>query len=455
MVERAGLERALAELYAAGVFVTQEEFKGRQPIRRPGLEFVAHSADFDNPVTPRDYEAQTGGSSGAVTTVVLNLDLMAYESIYLEEVLHAFNAVDRPVGLWRSVPPISTGLSHVLRFSRLEVPIDRWFSQNRSGRDKHAVLLESILETLARHGRLVPSPEYVPQGEAVRVARWLAEKRRQGNPALLDTNASAGVRVCLAASAARLDIGGTLLVLGSEPYTAAKARVVADVGASAISRYSMTEVGNVGTACAAAAHHDDLHLLTDKLALIRPSPGSGGTGSFCFTTVLRFCPKLMINVDSGDSGNVELFDCGCPIGELGLTTHLSRVRSHRRFTGEGMNYFGGDLLKLVDEVLPRRFGGHPTDYQLVEEEEHGVTKVSIVIAPGVGELNESAVIMAAHDYLSEVAGGRALAAYWKDGETFRVVRRAPLTTSSAKILPLITLAQAKAVRAASESQKSP
>jgi hypothetical protein len=42
-----------------------------------------------------------------------------------------------------------------------------------------------------------------------------------------------------------------------------------------------------------------------------------------------------------------------------------------------MNFLGTDLLRLIDEVLPARFGGAPTDYQFVEREDergcHGST----------------------------------------------------------------------------------
>ena len=40
LVEDLGLEEALERLYDAGVYVTQDEFKGRQPIRRGALVLV-------------------------------------------------------------------------------------------------------------------------------------------------------------------------------------------------------------------------------------------------------------------------------------------------------------------------------------------------------------------------------------------------------------------------------
>src|SRR5262245_8959538 len=56
-----GLSATLEQLYEAGVYVTLEEFKGRRPIVRSGLEIHPQPGDFDNPLTAKQYEARTGG----------------------------------------------------------------------------------------------------------------------------------------------------------------------------------------------------------------------------------------------------------------------------------------------------------------------------------------------------------------------------------------------------------
>jgi hypothetical protein len=40
-------------------------------------------------------------------------------------------------------------------------------------------------------------------------------------------------------------------------------------------------------------------------------------------------------------------------------------------------------------VLPARFGGNPTDYQFVERERHGLPKVSLVVSPHIGSLDQT------------------------------------------------------------------
>jgi hypothetical protein len=74
-VMRDGLEAALERIYEAGVYMTPEEFKGRRPIRRQGLELKVDPHDFDNPLIVGHFEARTGGSSGAAIPVPVDVRL--------------------------------------------------------------------------------------------------------------------------------------------------------------------------------------------------------------------------------------------------------------------------------------------------------------------------------------------------------------------------------------------
>ncbi|MGH7892024.1 MAG: hypothetical protein ACREN0_07120, partial [Thermodesulfobacteriota bacterium] len=285
-----------------------------------------------------------------------------------------------------------------------------------------------------------PEPEYAPLENAFEVSRWLARKKADGTPAFLDTQASAAVRACMAAVEEGLDISGTCFCIGGEPYTKAKAEVISGTGCLAVNRYSMTELGNIGIACADPADFDDIHIFTDKVAVIerQKSLGAGelSVGALVYTTILPSCPKLMLNVESDDYGVLEDRHCACPIGGLGFTTHLSQIRSYEKLTSGGVTFLGTELLRLIEEVLPKRFGGHPTDYQLAEEEEGGIPKVDIVVSPRVGVVDENAVVTAMLQALRAYPGGDVMSEQWEQGRTLRVVRREPYTTASAKILPL-------------------
>jgi len=102
-----------------------------------------------------------------------------------------------------------------------------------------------------------------------------------------------------------------------------------------------------------------------------------------------------------------------------------------------MTFLGSELISLVEDILPSRFGGDPTDYQLVEEEEGGLPKVSIAVSPRVGDIDERQVILTVLDRIRSYPGCKSMMAdLWRDGQTLRVVRREPFVTGAAKILPL-------------------
>ncbi len=455
LVEGSGLEGALSRLYDAGVYLTLPEFKGRRPIARPGgLEIASTWRDFDNPLLRSHYEGRTSGSRGVGTRVLIDLDLLGHEAAYYHRVMDAFGlGRDRPIGLWRAVPPVASGLKAVLRYGKIGRAVERWFTPSRFGGEgfgdlKFALLTRYTILVGRLGGRRLAYPEFTPKEQASKVARWLARKRAEGRPALLDASASAGVRACLAAREEGLDIAGTFFRFGGEPLTAAKARAVADAGGRVCCHYSMAEVGLLGVACGDPSDLDDVHLVTDKVAAIQREKEVGGSGlrvpALIYTTLHPSCPKLMLNVESDDYAVVEERTCGCPLGRLGLSTHLRRIRSYEKLTSEGVTFIGSDLVSLLEEVLPGRFGGHPTDYQLVEEENGaGIPRVSILVSPRVGRVDEAAVVAAVRAALrAHPDGGAEMDDQWRQGGTLRVERRDPHATISAKILPLHILSQA-------------
>jgi hypothetical protein len=444
-VRQSGVEETLERLYAAGVYVSFEEFKGRAPVRRAGLEFQPRPSEFDNPLLARDYELRTGGSRGTGTRIVVDFDLLTHESAY--NFLTALNlgVTDRPVAIWYSVPPTVSGMKHVLRNAKIGHPVRRWFAQNRLSPHPRNLKFYVFTQYAVRASRFtrnpLPSPEYTPLPEAARVAEWLAARVREGSPAELHTRPSSGVRVCMAAKERGYDIAGTLFRFNSEPYTPAKAEVVRAAGARAAVQYSLAEIGNIGLACAKPAALDDVHVATDKLAVIQHEkvlPGAdAAVPALLYTTLLTCSPKLMLNVESDDYGILEQRRCGCLLDDVGLHLHLSGIRSYDKLTSEGMTFLGSELISLVDEVLPSRFGGHPTDYQFVEEEDGALPRVNLVISPRVGALDEAEVVGAVISVLRSYPSCKKLMAdVWRDGKTLRLVRREPYQTAAAKILPL-------------------
>ena len=443
LVREEGVEGALERLYDEGVYVTLEEFKGRRPIQRLGLHLPVRAKDFDNSLLAAHYETHTGGSRGVGTRLLIDLDLLTHEAASHSLFLTAFDLWDRPMGLWRPAPPGGAGMKKVLHHTKLGQPTERWFTQNKAmwrPNTLKCILFTGYTVYSSRlWGRPLPVPEHVPLAQASKVARWLAIKTKEGTPAHLDTNASCGVRVCLAAKEQGLDIAGTFFRFGGEPYTPAKAQVVAETGSHAVCHYSMGEIGHIGVACADPAVLDDVHLLRDKLAVIQRKKSVGASGrrvdAFIYTTLLPLCPKIMLNVESGDYGVLTERSCDCPLEAAGFHQHLHTIRSYEKLSSEGMTFMGDELIKVVEEVLPAEFGGHPTDYQFVEEEESGLTKVGIYVSLRVGKVDESELITTVLRVLG-TKNNKMMANIWQDGETLRVVHREPYATGAAKILPL-------------------
>jgi len=443
-VREHGLEATLSDLHDSGVYVTLDEFKGRRPIVRHGRSLETRSHDFDNPLSRRHIASRTGGSRSTGTRVYLDLSHYEQDALYDRLFLEAFGLTGRPWAVWRPLPPFGAGIKSILSHAKLGHPGGRWFSQTRfrlgSGSWKHETLTAVLLGGSRVLGRPLPRPEHVPLAEAWRVAEWLASCKERGTPGWLNTNSASGVRVAMGALDRDFDIAGTVFRLGGEPLTSGKAEVIGSTGSRAVCHYSMGEIGRLGIACAAGDAVDDVHILTDKLAVLQRDRVGGTGGSVpvnVYTTLLPTTPKLMVNVESDDHGVLARRRCGCLLDELGFDLHLHTLRSWEKLTSEGMNFLGADLMRLVDDILPSRFGGGATDYQFLEEEEGGLPKVTLLVSPRVGALDEGAVLDVILGFLDSAPGpSGGYGNRWREGRTLRVRREEPVATGASKVLAL-------------------
>lgn len=448
LIRREGVEGALERLYDAGVYVSLDEFKGRKAIVRGSLRLEVTARDFDNPLTTAHYAAQSGGSRSSGTRIAIDLAHNERSAIYDLLLFETHGVLDRPYVIWQPTLPYGAGMNAVLRYAKLGRSAARWFAQNQApslGQSwQHGWLTRFLVLALRWHGRPVLPPQHVPLGQAEQIAACLAALKGRGTPALVNTNASSGTRVCMAAAARGLDIAGTMFRLGGEPLTPTRARVVAASGSRVVTVYGMGEIGRIGLPCAHGDEVDEVHLLLDKLGVIHRlrSPRAGGppVAVNVYTTLVSSTPKLMLNVESDDFGQLQRRSCGCLLGQLGLDLHLHTIRSHEKLTSEGMNFLGHDLIRLVEEVLPARFGGGPTDYQFVEDEDaHGLPDVQLVVSPRLGRVSERAVVDSVVHFLNDLPGGGGrYGERWREGQTLRVIRTEPHATSASKIMVLHT-----------------
>ncbi len=157
-------------------------------------------------------------------------------------------------------------------------------------------------------------------------------------------------------------------------------------------------------------------------------------------TTLRVTTALvLLNVSLGDRAVIDRRQCGCPLEAQGWPTHLSAIRSHEKLTAGGMTFLDSDVIQILEDVLPARFGGGPTDYQLVEEETaEGFPRVRILVDPAVGALDVADV---AATFLGALAHGspteRVMVEEWRRAGLPRVERRPPLVSGGGKILHLV------------------
>lgn len=327
MLKRRGLEGTLRALREAGVYVTFEEFKGRKPIVRHGHEIPVTTWDFDNPITRRHFSYQTGGSTGAASSVCADVDYVA-EQVPHDLILEAADGtLDAPLALWRGILPDNVLAGMLRRACTTRKQAERWFSPIGWRDSKHwfkyAAATCYTLFWMGLYGMQVPFPEVVKVDQALVVARWMAEMVKEHGTCMLSTTVSRAVRACLAAQEAGLDLTGATIRVGGEPPSPAKLRQMERVGARHNPIYVMMECGIIASGCRHPVDGTDVHLLKDAFALFTYPHTVEKIGitvpAFNLTTLLPTAPKLMLNVQMDDYGIVEERHCGCELEDYGFT----------------------------------------------------------------------------------------------------------------------------------------
>jgi hypothetical protein len=447
MVRDRGVEDTLRALRGAGVYISFEEFKGREPLVRDGRVIPLLPRDFDNPYLRRHYESETGGSTGAGTRVAHELDHLAALAPPMMLTCDIHGVLDVPTAIWRGILPDGSGINNVLRAAHCGRPPDKWFSpvgpSHLRPSLKHLLATYYTVVVGRLFGARLPWPEVVPIDRAGVVARWAAEQLARRGACLVCAPVSRALRVCVAAREAGLDLTGATFMIAGEPPTPAKVEGITRTGARCFPTYGLAETGRIAMGCGRPADANDLHLLTDAFALIpwprRVLPGSDlEVPAFNLTSLLSTTPKILLNVEIDDYGVIEQRRCGCPLEAIGYTQHLREIRSFRKLTGEGVTLLGSDMLRILDEVLPARFGGSPLDYQLMEaEDEQGFTRLDLVVSPRIGLRDEGAVLEAVMQALRESSVmADSARAIWDQARTLRIKRMEPVWTARGKLMPL-------------------
>lgn len=445
LLKREGLEGTLQQLRRDGVYVSFEEFKGLAPIVRGSQTIHATLSDFDNPTAGRYYSTTTGGSTGPGRRV--RLDLEHLEALLPGRIVvrHVQGVRGLPAASWSDIPP-GGGLKGVLLHAAAGGDATHWFTARLAGRNGAALrfrLATHATLTVARlSGASVRWPRYLPFDKAESLARWAHEQVQRAGGCSIHASVSRILRIAVAATDAKIDLTGVVLRGGGEPPTLAKVSQIVQTGATFRSSYAFSEVGSVGTSCMNSDEPNDQHFMRDHLAMIqasRPVPGFAmEVPAFCFTSLLSSAPKLLFNVESDDYGVVDTKPCGCMWESLGFPEHLREIRSFRKLTGEGVTLVGSDMERILDELLPARFGGSALDYQFAEEEdERGFTRLTLRVSPHVTLPDESEAVEFVLRALEDSgAAGMMAQSTWRQAGTLRIKREVPTMTARGKLMPL-------------------
>ena len=116
-----------------------------------------------------------------------------------------------------------------------------------------------------------------------------------------------------------------------------------------------------GPACGAAEVPDEVHLYDDLHAVIQ----AGDTASradlppatLLLSSLRAAEPFVLLNVSFGDQAVMTRRTCGCYLERLGWRSHLHTIRSFEKLTAGGMTVLDADVVRILEDLLPARFGG--------------------------------------------------------------------------------------------------
>jgi hypothetical protein len=395
-----------------------------------------------NPLTAGSLLAHTSGAGGASTAVPVDLASVRDRAVNTFLALDARGGADWDKAIWGIPGRLVTS---AIRYSTFGKPVTRLFlladpaAAGLHPRYRWSLRLTRAASLVA--ARPLPRPTLAPMAKPSRVVEWMAATLRRGRTPHLWTFASAGVALCDAARAQGLDLTGAQATVTGEPITAGRRAVYAAAGMHAVPDYGSAEVGGSLThGCLRPTAPDDMHFFQDLHALVRVEGGAGPLpdGALLVTSLRETAPLILLNMSMGDRGDVSAGRCGCPLDALGWSPHLSNIRSFEKLTAGGMTFLDTDVIRVLEEVLPARFGGGVLDYQLVEEDGPGDhPQLRLLVHPRIGAVDGDAVVAT---FLAAVGSGpaaeRLMGAVWRDAGFMRVERRPPLATSAGKILHL-------------------
>lgn len=439
LVRQEGLEGALLKLFHAGVYLTVDEYKGRRSVVRGSTSIDIAPHLLHNPLVVPQFHSVTSGSRSVSTPVPLDLSCIRDRAVNMFLSLDARGGSGWRNAVWGGMP----GFAPLLWYSACRVPAARWFTlvgpktPNISRKYRWKFLAIAWVSRLASFGKL--SPKYAPIDAPLPIARWMEQTLKAGRIPHLWTYSSSVIRLCRAAEEAGIDLAGAQFTMTGEPVTEARLMAIRRMNAVAVPDYGSVDSG--GTAaygCLSPQAPDDVHVFSDLNALIQADAPPFPPGALLLSSIRLTTPFIFLNMSMGDCATLTSRKCSCPMEELGWRTHLHTIRSFEKLTAGGLTFMDTDVIRIMEEVLPHRFGGRPSDYQLVEEPaDDGRPRLRLLVDPCVGPMDSKAVSAI---FLEALGTGsqteQLMVQQLREKRILEVERKTPYATSSGKILHL-------------------
>jgi hypothetical protein len=444
LVGKGGIEGALGDLYDAGVYVTHDEMKGCEPIRRGSKTFAFKPADFANPVFGGHVHGHSSGSTGRATNVPVNFAHFKERSYQHRAFVWALRMLDGRLALW--LPPTYSMVAHTLKFSHAGWLPRRWLCQVAPADIRTSAGYRLQVFGLIGLSRLLgtrwPLPRHVPLSHPGPVVEWAVSVASSGRPAIIDTYPSSAVRAALWAHRRGISLDNVGFTVAGESLTAARRKAIERTGARLLNIYGTVEQGLMAGGCQRPEGADDMHIFTDIFAVIsreRRLPDGNAVDALVVTDFSRTGPQTALNLETGDCGVLERRACGCPWKEAGYALHLRDVWSYAKLTTEGLTFDGAEVFDIIERALPARFGGCTGDYQLIARPDvGGTTRYLLAVSPSVGDVDAAAV---REEFLRAISGSGStahfIAEFLHRAHQLRVVRRPPVVLPSGKSLPVL------------------
>lgn len=449
-VKRDGLDAALQGLLREGVYLTLDEFRCNTPIVRGGKHIPATMADWDSAAAGGPFVNYSSGSSGGGSLRTQQSLKSASFGMSGGQLMKAeFRLDQRASVVILPILPTSMGLGMCVGTAGVGYPPERWFalrgSMRRNGPYRAATA--AVVARLRLAGANIPYPTYLDQDDFSPVAEFLARRKKEGTQGGMIGMVSSITRASAAALDRGLDIGGTFAIVTGESLTDAKRKVIESAGVEVFPLYATSEFGSIGIPCRQMNRGNCAHVTKASIALIARRLEDDGysdepVDSLHISSLVSFAPRILINVEVGDTGIIEPATCDCEYSRLGYDLQVRNIAAISKIRGQGYTLRAPLIVRLVEEGLAERFGGRVGDYQLLEMEGKAQTEMVLRIHPRAGVKFPQKVL----DYfLSECRrtyGGSMTVLQWTESKGVRVEVKEPVLAASGKFRPIRLLGSA-------------